>query len=80
MICRVVLLLLLLWPAGLAADNLSPDFNRDHLVLFDRDALLAGWITRDSPHATKLMAGAGRPERFFTTRRQGITGAARQRL
>lgn len=58
MICRVVLLLLLLWPAGLAADNLSPDFKGDHLVLFDRDALLAGWITRDSPQATKLMAGA----------------------
>ena len=56
-LCRAVLLLVV-WPALLAADNLSLDFTQDDLVQFDLDALLAGWVTRDSPHRSKLMAGA----------------------
>ncbi len=58
MFCRIFLILILVWPARLAADNLSADFTQDDLVLFDRDALAAGWVTRDSPQGTKLMAGA----------------------
>lgn len=38
---RRLALVLLLWPVGLAADNLSADFIQDDLVLFDRDALPA---------------------------------------
>lgn len=55
---RRIALLLMLWPASLAADNLSEAYTQDDLVLFDRDALLAGWVMRDSPQGTKLMAGA----------------------
>lgn len=55
---RRLALVLLLWPVGLAANNLSADFTQDDLVLFDRDALPAGWIIRDSPQGTKVMAGA----------------------
>ena len=58
MIRRLILMVLLAWPAGLRADNLSADFTQDDLVLFNRDSLLAGWITRDSPQGVKLMAGA----------------------
>ena len=58
MLCRIILLLVLACPVRLLADNLSADFTQDDLVLFNRDALLAGWVTRDSPQGTKLMAGA----------------------
>ena len=58
MIRIMILLVLLAWPAGLRADNLNADFTQDDLVMFDRDALLAGWTTRDSPQGTKVMAGA----------------------
>ena len=58
MLFRIFLIVLVVWPVRLAADNLSADFTQDDLVIFDRDALLAGWVTRDSPQGTKLMAGA----------------------
>jgi hypothetical protein len=58
MFCRIFLMLIMIWPIRLAADTLSADFTQDDLVLFDRDALAAGWTTRDSPQGTKLMAGA----------------------
>jgi hypothetical protein len=58
MIRKMILISVLMWPAGLRADNLSADFTQDDLVLFDRDALPAGWVTRESPERTKVMAGA----------------------